>query len=72
MQKAGIGKSWLWRIAQNRFRNSLFGFCEWNTRKRWRDGQGIHGAFGPDSLGVFLGVLCANREEGGGHQERLW
>ncbi|GFU31244.1 hypothetical protein TNCV_1742361 [Trichonephila clavipes] len=45
--------------------SSFLGFCEWNTRNRWRDGQVCPDVdkelwrLGPDSSGV----LCANRKK---------
>ncbi|GFU06524.1 uncharacterized protein TNCV_2023531, partial [Trichonephila clavipes] len=48
--------------------SSFLGFCEWNTRNRWRNGQVCPDVdkelwrLGPDSSGVFW-VLCANRKK---------
>ncbi|GFT47789.1 hypothetical protein TNCV_2501511 [Trichonephila clavipes] len=48
--------------------SSFLGFCEWNTRNRWRDGQVCPDVdkelwrFGPDDSGVF-GGLCANKKK---------
>ncbi|GFV03341.1 uncharacterized protein TNCV_4019381 [Trichonephila clavipes] len=43
--------------------SSFLGFCEWNTRNRWRDGQVCPDVdkelwrLGPDSSGVFWRVM---------------
>ncbi|GFX85976.1 uncharacterized protein TNCV_3719201 [Trichonephila clavipes] len=48
--------------------SSFLGFCEWNTRNRWHDGQMCPDVdkelwrLGADSSGGF-GVLCANRKK---------
>ncbi|GFX15101.1 hypothetical protein TNCV_2480151 [Trichonephila clavipes] len=53
-----IGKAYLKIIM-----SSFLGFCEWNTRNRWRDGQVCPDVdkelwrLGPDSSGVFWRVM---------------
>ncbi|GFW87477.1 hypothetical protein TNCV_1301221 [Trichonephila clavipes] len=48
--------------------SSFLGFCEWNTRNRWRDGQVCPDVdkelwrLGPD-FRVCFGVLCANKKK---------